>query len=127
MAGKLSRIFPLYKQSKNIYVTNASVFQIAFLDVFEYVWGKKDQIEKNGAPLIAWFLHRMFEMTSKCINPMLWYSTGSEGGISLIYMAEKEHKMKLNHGYITFSSSSSFNSGDHVYYINQQSLKSKQV
>ena len=39
---------------------------------------------------------------------------------------EKEHKIQLNHGQTTFSSSTS-NSGDHVYYINQVSLKSKQI
>ena len=77
---------------------------------------------------------KMLKMPSKCFQN-LWkkfgqecpsYSIGSEGTIAPYALAEKEHKMMLNHGYPTFSSLP-FISGDHVYCINQLSLKSKQV
>ena len=42
------------------------------------------------------------------------YSTKSEGPLSQYRFAEKEHKMRLNHGCPKFSSSP-FISGDHVY------------
>ena len=46
------------------------------------------------------------------------YSNGSKGVLAKYTFAEKEHKMKLNHGYPTFSSLP-FILGDHNYSINQ--------
>ena len=63
IVGKYPELFP-YISSQTISKSpmlqdKFKYLHSCFLDVFEYVWGKNDQIENYDVPPLAWFLYRM--------------------------------------------------------------------